>query len=175
MGIQRSEEQLNDSSSHIRNIVLYHGSHSLCDCSDTRFKEKMTSKQYLSQLKKIEIQIRQLMSEKEFLEGQLVNTSIAPKEIQVLSSLPPDPMADRVARIVDLEKEIDAKVDKLIDLRMEIVTKIHSLDSHLQIQVLYKRYVEYKRWDTIMSEMHYSYPHLMEVHRAALKNIHNHT
>ena len=128
----------------------------------------MTAKQYLSQLKKIDIQISQLMREKEFLEGQLVNTSIAPKEIQVMSSLPSDPMADRVARIVDIDRELDQKVDRLIDLRTTIVEQIQTLEDALQVQVLYARYVELKKWDAITKELHYSYDHLNKVHRKAL-------
>lgn len=128
----------------------------------------MTVKQYLSQLKKIDAQIEQLIEEKGRLESQLMNTTVAPKEIQVMSSLPADPMADRVARIVDIEHELDIRTDHLIDLRNMIIRQIHKLDDPLMIQILYKRYVEYKRWDIIEAEMNYSFQHLQRLHKKAL-------
>ena len=131
----------------------------------------MTAKQYLSQLKKIDIQIIQLMSEKDFQISQLTMKSIAPKEIQVVSSLPADPMADRIARIVDIEKELDEKIDKLVYLRQAVVQTIQTLEDPLQIEILYKRYVEYKRWEVIERETHYSFQHLQRVHKKALKNL----
>lgn len=113
----------------------------------------MTAKQYLSQLKKLDIQISQLMSEKEYLEGALVNKSITIKDIRVKSSLPADPMADAITRIVDLEKELDKKIDRLIDLRTIIVEQIQSLQNSLYMQILYKRFVEYKRCTDVFDEI----------------------
>lgn len=113
----------------------------------------MTAQQYLSQLKKLDVQINQLMSEKDYLQSQLTNGSIAAKDVRVKSSLPADPMADRIAKIVDLEKELDKKIDRLIDLRTTIVGEIQSLQNSLYMQILYKRFVEYKRCMDVFDEI----------------------
>mgnify|MGYP002627264827 CR=1 FL=1 len=143
--------------------------------------KKMTAKQYLSQLKKIDIQIRQLMSEKDFLEAQLTKATMTPREIQVQSSLPADPMADKVARIVDIEKELDEKVDQLIDLRQVIVRQIQSLPNQMHIIILYKRFVEYKRCDTVFEEIRqenpqytYSDRQLFRTYKSALTSFEKH-
>lgn len=131
----------------------------------------MTAKQYLQQLRKIDVRIQQMMSEKEFLEAQLTNTTMAPREIQVIASLPQDPMADRVIQLVNLEKELNSRIDKLIDLRAEIVNLIQQLDSPIQMQVIYKRYVEFKKWDDIEKETNYSFQHLKRIHIRALRSL----
>lgn len=118
----------------------------------------MTAKQYLSQLEKLEIQIDQLMKEKSFLDAQLTSTTIRLKDINVLSHVQPDPMADRVIRLIEIEEKLDRKTDRLIDLRMTIVSQIQSLPNALHIQILYKRFVEYKRCNDVFAEICKEHP-----------------
>lgn len=113
----------------------------------------MTAKEYLSQLKILEVKITQLANEKEYLEGQLANASIAPKDVQVMSSVPADPMADRVARIVDIENEINSTIDRLIDTRAMIVRQIQQLKNPVHISILYKRFVELKPVNRVFDEI----------------------
>lgn len=129
----------------------------------------MNVKTYLLQLKRIDVQMQQLISEKEFLESQLTSTTIRPKEIQVMSSMPQDPMGDSIIKLMELEHAINERYDRLINLRQTIVAQIQAMDDPLQMQILYKRYVEYKRWEIIELEMHYSFQHLQRIHKKALK------
>lgn len=136
----------------------------------------MHVKQYLSQIRKLNIQISQLIEERDFLYGQLTSTSARLKDVQVMSSVPEDPMGDRIARIVELEHELDDKIDRLIDVRETIVRQIYELDNPLYVQVLYKRYVEAKKWEQIEEEMNYSYQHLQRAHVKAIRTfsyVHN--
>lgn len=128
----------------------------------------MDAKKYLEQLKTIDRKINQLYREKERMEAQLSPGSTAPKEVQVLSSVPADPMGDKVAAIVDIEREMDRLSDQLIKKRSEILNVIHSLDDSNCIDLLYKRYMEYKQWKDVEKEMNYSHKQTMRIHGRAL-------
>ena len=129
----------------------------------------MTVKQYLCQLKKLDVLIDQDYEELQHLQSRLYDITTHIKEIQVVTSLPVDPMADSVIRIMEQQKKLNAETDHFIDLRIKIVNQIHALSNPLHIQILYKRYVEYKAWDVIEGEMHYSYRNLLYIHKKAMK------
>ena len=81
--------------------------------------------------------------------------------------------------IMDMEQNINDSIDKFVDQKNEIIKQIQSLDNHKYVQVLYKKYVEYKRLEEIAIEMYYSYQYIKEIHKKALqefkKNIPKHT
>lgn len=128
----------------------------------------MKAKEYLGQIDTLSRKIRQLWREKEALEALLGSGSLAPKEVQVLSCVPADPMGDRVAAIVDKEKEMDRLTDLLIDKRQEILDVIHSLEDPDCVDVLYKRYMEGKLWEDVAEEMHFCKRQVHRIHAKAL-------
>lgn len=70
---------------------------------------------------------------------------------------------------MDLENEINAEIDSFIDTKHEIINQIQSLHNTKYVQVLYKRYVEYKQHNRIAREIHYDISHEFRLHQQALQ------
>ena len=87
-----------------------------------------------------------------------------------------DRLGDAVAKIVDLDAEIDTQIDRLVDLKRKIVSVIDEMDSQLS-EVLHKRYLEYdmangyklKSWERIAVEMGFTYQWVCKLHGYALQ------
>jgi len=80
-------------------------------------------------------------------------------------------MEDVIAKMVDLEAEINADIDALVDLKREIVTVIKRLDNTEHQTLLELRYLCFMRWEAIAVELAYSSQHMFRLHDAALKEI----
>ena len=74
-----------------------------------------------------------------------------------------------VIEALDLTEEIAGLIRKYTDLQHRIIGEIQQLDRPEYMQVLYKRYVEEKRWEEISIEMGYSCDHIRHLHGWALR------
>lgn len=114
----------------------------------------MTAKTYLEQIKKLDALIDNKLSEKESIYDML--TRITPN----LSDMPhgsgsSDKIGIGVAKLVDLENEINALIDKYVDTKKEVQSVIEQLPAN-QYNVLYKHYFKYETYDLIAEEMFYT-------------------
>ena len=72
---------------------------------------------------------------------------------------------DRVATVVELEKEIAGEIDEMRRARGEIVRAIEAVDDADQRTVLEMRYLAGRRFDAIAREMHYDRTWIWEIHK----------
>lgn len=116
----------------------------------------VTAKEYLSQVRKIDIMInykqKQLDTLRQSIETITVNTN--PDKVQ--SSGEQDRVGQIVARIVDLQNEINRDIGRLVDVKREIMNVVDQLDPTC-MELITKRYFEFKTWEQIAAEMGYSY------------------
>ena len=77
--------------------------------------------------------------------------------------------ADDVVRKIELENEINADIIKFECLKNEITNKIHRLDKPIHINILFKRYVENKEFETIADETYYELGYIYNQHGKALQ------
>ena len=70
--------------------------------------------------------------------------------------------------MVDLENEISADIDALVDLKREIVSAIKSVDNPEFRTLLELRYLCFKPWEQIALEMGYDLRWLYRLHQKAL-------
>ena len=66
-------------------------------------------------------------------------------------------------------EEINAEIDKFVDEKHLIINQIQALNDPKHIELLYKRYVEFKRLEAVAVEMNYTYQYIVELHGYALK------
>lgn len=131
----------------------------------------MNAKEYLSQAMHIDQRINSK------LEQVMKLREAATKATATLSDMPrPDSpniqaMESTICKIVDLEREINEDVDRLVDLKAEARRVIQQITEPDQQLVLELRYLCYKPWTEIMSEIGYSEATLYRLHGEALKNI----
>ncbi len=131
----------------------------------------MTVKEYLGQAYRLDQRINSKLEQLESLNG------LATKCTTTLTGMPKNPsrstslMADAVAKIVDLQAEINHDIDLLVDLKCELVKLIKNVD-HSEYQTLLElRYLCFKTWEQIAVDMNYSIDNVYRIHRKALSTI----
>ena len=67
-----------------------------------------------------------------------------------------------------IQKNIDNTVSLYLAKRQQIIDRIHRTDKEAYMQVLYKRYIEGKKFEEIKREMHYEVSYIRKLHCKAL-------
>ncbi len=130
--------------------------------------EKKTPKEYLRQLRTAEIKIEQKEEELERLKSSLESIS-AGTDSERVQTTPRDRLSEEVPIIADLKEEIKSDIKALLILKNKIINEIQSMDNPVYINILYKRYVQYKSLEEISVEMSYSYHWIKHLHGIALQ------
>lgn len=82
-----------------------------------------------------------------------------------------DRTACLVAKMVDLENEINEEIEEFIDVKMEIRETIKSLKNGNQQLVLQLRYIEFLSWEEIAEKMAYSLIQVKRIHNRAIRRL----
>lgn len=131
----------------------------------------MTIKEYLEQARYLDMQINSKLEQVSALN------ELATKCTAVMAGMPHSPskntsqMADTVVKIIDMENEINSDIDRLVDLKNEISEKINSIPNSEYRTVLEKRYLCFKRWETIAVEIGCSVRSVFRIHDNALNDL----
>lgn len=131
----------------------------------------MTAKEYFSQAYQIDVRINSKMEQVASLRD------MATKATQTLSDMPGSAtrnvhrMEDIIVKIVDLENEINADIDKLVDLKRSIINIIRQVDDAEQQTVLELRYMNFMSWARISEQMGYCRQQAQRIHNQAISNI----
>ena len=80
-----------------------------------------------------------------------------------------DHRMDVVARIVDAERELDEKIDRMISMRAEIQDVIGRVVDERMRVLLELRYLNGHTWEQVAEEMNYTTRNIYNLHSAALK------
>lgn len=129
----------------------------------------MTAKEYLQQIRKADIMINNKLREVKSISDLLANISVKPSDGTGGAGGASDRIGERIAKKMDIEAEINAEIDKLVDLKRETLKMIEQLEVQ-KMDVLYKRYFEFKTWETISIEMGYTYQWVCKLHGRALQD-----
>lgn len=132
----------------------------------------MNAKEYLQQLQRLDTVINQKIQEIQDLRLKLQSTkSVDYSEKWVQTNRFKDaPFVRLIGKIIDLEAEINFEINIFIDKKHEIINQIQGLKNVDYINLLYKRYVEYKNLECICVEMNFSYGYIKHLHGYALKS-----
>jgi hypothetical protein len=132
----------------------------------------ISAKDFLSQAYRIDQRINSKIEQVQSLRD------LAAKATATLSDIPPSKgsrnfhrMEDLIAKMVDLESEINADIDNLIGLKIEIVATIKRVSSPELQTLLEMRYMSYMTWENIAVEIHYDLRHVHRLHGKALAEI----
>ena len=129
----------------------------------------MNAKEYLKQAFYLDKRINSKLEQVESLNA------LATKATTTLSDMPKDPnkgtsrLGDTIAKIIDLQEEINKDIDKLVDLKAEIVGIIKRIDNKELQVILEKRYLCFETWEKIAVEMTYDIRHIHRLHNLGLK------
>jgi len=129
----------------------------------------MTAKEYLKQIEMNDIKISQKQEELEEMRQWSVSISAGGDRERVQTSGTGDRVGNAAVRIVSLEGEINREIDAFYNFKHEVINQIHDLNVAKYINILHKRHIQYKNFDTIGREMDYSDSHVMRIYHDALK------
>ena len=76
-----------------------------------------------------------------------------------------------VVKITDMETAINEEIDALVDLKLDIIKSINSINEPELQRVLDLRYLKFLKWEEVSWEMGYSIKYVYHLHRKALNEI----
>jgi len=129
----------------------------------------MTAKEYLGQAYRLDQRINSK------LEQVLSLRDLTKKATATMSDMPGSAspnvykMQDIIVKIVDLENEINADIDQLVDLKREMVGVIKAVENPEYQTLLELRYLCFKTWEQIAVNMDYGIDNVFKLHQKALK------
>ncbi|HCM24092.1 MAG TPA: hypothetical protein DHW78_07205 [Ruminococcaceae bacterium] len=82
-----------------------------------------------------------------------------------------DRVQDAVEKIVALEGEINAEIDRLLQVRGEIEKAIEAVPDDTLRTLLELRYIDGLTWEKIAVKLNYSYMHICRLHGKAIQVI----
>ena len=131
----------------------------------------MTAKQYLKQARYLDERINTKIVQVASLHD------LATKATSTLSDMPGSPtrnthrMEDIIIKILMLENEINTDIDKLVDLKDEILSVINGVDDSDSRLILEKRYINLEAWEDIAIALNTSIPNIYRLHDKALRKV----
>lgn len=131
----------------------------------------MNAKEFLSQAYRLDQRINSKIEQVSSLND------LATKCTATITGMPHNPnrgndsIGNTVAKIMDLQEEINKDIDALVDLKAEIIRTIKKLSNPEHQIILEQRYLQYMKWENIAVEMGYSIQHVFRMHDSALSEI----
>ena len=136
----------------------------------------MTAKQYLNQIRVLDLKINHRLEEAEEVRSKAFGLSgVDTTKDRVQTSRSSDTGLRYIDRYGDMMREIDHMVDESVDLKHKIIGEIDSLDDERYIKILHYRYVDSLLFSEIAALMNYTKDHVWRLHRKAIKEFEKRT
>lgn len=130
----------------------------------------MSTREYLEQAYRLDQRINCKLA-------QIISLNdLATKCTSTFSDMPRNPnsgvsaMEDAVAKIVDLQVEINNEIDALVDLKRDLFRSIKAIENSEHRTILELRYLCFKTWKQIAIDMGYNIRHIYRLHEDAVEN-----
>lgn len=128
-------------------------------------------KEYLKQVKLYDMLINNKLDEMDRLNDIVTKVTTSLSFDPVHGSGNQDKLGNAVAKIVDLQAEVNRAIDAYVDKKREICMVIDQITDADQLRVLYKRYFDDLTWEQIACDMHMSYRNVCYIHGKALQAV----
>ena len=132
--------------------------------------DMVNAKEFLRQPKLIDIKIQNKLAEKERWKSIAFGISANNDSERVQSSGSKQKMADAVGKYVDIERQIDETIDKLIDAKKDVLSVIEQLEPN-EYDVTHKRYIQDMTFDEIAFVYKKSKSWATTIHGNALQSV----
>lgn len=130
----------------------------------------MRARDYLNQLKKLDSMIKNKMIEREQWRSMALSTTAHSDGERVQSSGSQQKMADAICRYIDIENDINSRIDALVDKRNEVIEVIEQLDEP-EYNLLHCVYVQYIALHDVPEVIGKSYSWATTMHGRALAHV----
>lgn len=131
------------------------------------------AQKYLKQARKLDIHINSLLEQAAHLKAMTLKITTTLKQDAGSGGGNQDKIGDAIAKIVDLEADINKSIDEYVDKKREICAVIEQVENADQADVLHKRYLLHEPWEQIALEMCCTYRNVCYIHGRALQAVAN--
>lgn len=131
--------------------------------------EKNPAQEFLLQAKRCETDIHNLLAKKARLESLRENTTTTWGTERVSGTMNNDKLCDTTAKIMEIDQEYDAAIEKLKAKIKEIDDVIHQVTNPRHYEVLSRVYIRYETLEQTACSMHLGYRHVIRIHGRALQ------
>ena len=136
----------------------------------------MTAKQYLCQIRVLDVKINHRIKQAEDLKNKAFSISAIDTTKDKLQSSPSADGGLRfIEKYVDMMHEIDSLIDEYVDLKNKIISQIDNLNNDRYSEILHYRYVDYLLFSEIAEKMNYTKDYVWKLHRKAIKEFEKRT
>ena len=131
----------------------------------------MTAKEFLQKAYRIDQRINAKLEQVASLRELATKVSTALSGAPLSGTRNVHKMEDIIAKMVDLETEINRDIDALVDLKHEIVSVIKQIENPEYQTLLELRYLCFKVWEQIAVDLKYSIQNVYKIHDRALISV----
>lgn len=129
----------------------------------------MSTKEYLSQAFRLNERINSKLEQIQSLNDLATNCSAVISDMPRNPNRGGSPMADAIIKIISLQEEINDDIDKMVDLKRELVSVVKEVKD-VECQILLElRYLCFHSWEDIAVEMGYTVRNIHYLHKQALR------
>ena len=131
----------------------------------------MTAKEYLNQAYWLDRRIDSKLEQLSALRDTATKTTAVMDGEVVSHTRNVHSLQDVMAKIIDMQEEINVDIDALVDLKRGIMRSIKGIADPEGQTVLELRYLCFKRWEEISVIMNYSVRRIYQIHDAAIEKL----
>lgn len=134
----------------------------------------MTAKEYLKQIHRLDVQIRNKRLEIEDIWNRMKGVqaiNYEPKEGVSGSPNTKSPQEKYFYKCELYRKELKELLLESINKRKEIMALIDTIEEADYVDLLHRRYFENEKWEEIAANMNYSLPYIYQLHGKALQEV----
>ena len=131
----------------------------------------MTAKEYLNQAYWLDRRIDSKLEQLSALKDMATKTTSIMSDDVVRHTRNVHSMEDVIAKIIDMQNEINADIDRLVDLKSDIMHTIKEVRNPEYQTLLELRYLCFRDWPDIADSMHCSESNVFKVHSRALQAV----
>ena len=128
----------------------------------------MTAKEYLKRAWNVDQRINSKLHQLDSLKDMATKATSTLGTEPVSGTRNVQRMADTIDNIVALENEINDDIDRLVDLKRDVIKTISKVQDTNCLTLLELRYLSFKSWDDIAAERNYTYRWVHIMHSKAL-------
>ena len=128
----------------------------------------MTAKEYLNRAWNVDQRINSKLHQLDSLKDMATKATSTLGTEPVSGTRNVQRMADTIDNIIALENEINDDIDRLVDLKRDVIKTISKVQDTNCLTLLELRYLSFKSWDDIAAEMNYTSRWVHIMHSKAL-------
>lgn len=127
-----------------------------------------SAKEYLQNIKRYDTIIDAKQREIDDLYALITRVTPVLKTDVVSGGGNQDKIGNAIAKITDLQAELNRDIDHFVDLKREAALKLGKVTRAEYYEILHKRYFEYQSLEQIAVSMNYTYRWIRRLHGRAL-------